>query len=272
MFKKAVKEALNYIRPFLIGRLIYKDKHISNDISTMIILNKNGDILTTAKNADIFTYSKEYNETFPPILKEISEAKPKNIPKIEKKYGLEPNTIVGMQNIIIDVAKNPGSLEIIKHPYLDLAIIHIKTYDKLLVDSIPKFAKKRLSIGESVCTIGFAYPEYEAFKYDNEKFKITSNYTFMNFPAFPTDGIIQRHIIDKENNISMYEMSNLIALGQEGGPVLNKKGLICGMICGFKAIQDFAGTIRIGIAINNEAIMKFLDEHNIKYEVENEKE
>ena len=272
MFKNSIKDSLNYLRPFLIGRLIYENKHIVNDLSTMMVLNKNGDILTTAKNADIFINCKEYNETFPPILKEISEAKPKNIPKIEKKYGIEKNTVVGMHNIIIDIAENPGKLNIIKHPYLDLAIIQIENHDNLLVNKFPKFTSKKLSIGESICSVGFSFPEYEAFKYDEENYKIVSDFKFMNFPIFPTEGMIQRQIVDKEDNISMFEMSNIIVLGQEGGPVLNKKGLVCGMICGFRIAQDFAGSIRIGMAINNETIMKFLNEHNIEYEVENEKE
>ena len=45
MYKKACKEALNYIRPIIIGKKYYNNDTIINDIGTVIVLNKNGDIL-----------------------------------------------------------------------------------------------------------------------------------------------------------------------------------------------------------------------------------
>ena len=94
----------------------------------------------------------------------------------------------------------------------------------------------------------------------------------MNFPIFPTSGIMQRNIADRKEKITMFEISNTIVPGQEGGPILGKDGLIYGMIVGFRIAQDFGGSIRIGLGINNTAIMEFLDDNNIKYEVQNEKE
>ncbi len=270
MYRTAIKSALEYVRPFLIGRLFYENKYITNDISTMMVLNKNGDILTTAKTADIFISCSEYNETYPSILKEIKDSKPKNIKKIEEKYGITKDTIVGMHNILIDIADNPGKLTVIKHPYLDMAIISIQNKEELLVENFPKFARKKLEPGDSICTLGFAFPEYKAFKYDEENFKITSDFKLMNFPIFPTDGIMARNIADKNDNISMLEISNLIVPGMEGGPILSKDGLVYGMIVGFSVIKDVGGLIRLGMGINNIEIMKFLDDNNIEYEVSNE--
>ena len=268
MYKKVLAKALDYTRPFLIGRLYYENKRVSNDISTLIVLNKNGDILTTSHNADVFFATNDYNETYPPILKEISEAKPKHISKIEEKYGIKKDTIVGLQNILVDIANDIGKINIIKHKYLDLAIVSFVGTKDFLVKGYPTFAKNPLSPGESICTTGFAFPEYRAFKYDEENFKLVSNYEFMNFPIFPTEGIMCRNIADKENNVSMFEMSNLIISGQEGGPVLDTKGLLRGMIIGNRIVDDFGGPIKIGIAINNATIMAFLDENHIEYEVE----
>ncbi len=269
MFRKAIKESLNYIRPFLIGKLYYNNI-IANDITTLIVLNKNGDILTTSKNADIFSLCNDYNEIYPNIIKEIKEAKPRNIPKLEKKYGIDNNTIIDMKNILIDISDNPGKLKIIKHDNLDLAIISIENKDNILVKNYPKFSKNKPEVGTSVCTIGFAFPEYKAFTYDEENYNLKSKFDFMNFPIFPTDGIICRNIADSSDNISMFEMTNLIITGQEGGPVINKEGFIEGMIIGSKLSDDHGFKIKTGIAINNIEIMKFLDDNNIEYEVENE--
>lgn len=272
MYRNVIKQSLEYVRPFLIGRLFYENRFVSNDISTLIVLNDNGDILTTARNADIFMASNDYAETYPPILKEISEAKPKNIPKLEQKYGITKDTIIGIHNILIDIADNPGKLKIIKHPYLDMAIVTIENKKDLLVKSFPIFTTKKLEPGVDLCTLGFAFPEYKAFKYDENEFKIKSDFEFMNFPIFPTRGMMQRNIADKEDKVTMFEMSNLIVPGQEGGPILSKEGYLYGMIIGFKVVNDFAGSIRIGLGINNQTIMEFLNENNIKYEVNNEEE
>jgi len=270
MYHNVIKKSLNYTRPLLISRLYYEKKQVTNEISTMIVLNKKGDILTTAKNADIFLTCNEYNEIYPPILKEINESKNKS--KIEKKYGITNETIVGMHNIIIDISSNPGDLKIIKHPYLDLAIISLQNKDGILVDKFPKFALKTPEVGTSLCSVGFAFPEYKAFKYDEELYQITSNFQFMNFPIFPTDGIMCRNIADKEDKVTMFEMSNRIVTGQEGGPIFNQKSQLVGMITGYRNIYDKSGNIKLGIGINNTTIMKFLDDNNIEYEVENEKE
>lgn len=269
MYKNAINKALGFTRPLLIGKLHYENYKIENDISSMIVLNKNGDILTTARNADIFISCKDYSEIYPPILKELSLGKKKQVLKLEKKYGITKDTIVGMQNIIIDIAKDPGDLKIIKHPYLDLAIIKIQNNDELLIKQFPKFIKNNPEVGTNICTASFAFPEYKAFKYDAESFKIISNYEFMNFPIFPTEGMICRNIADKEDKITMFEMSNLILKGMEGGPVLNKKGEVLGMIIGYRIIYDGIPN-KIGLAINNKAIIDFLDNNNIEYEVTNE--
>ena len=268
MYKKIIKSALNYTRPLLIGRLYYEDKYVANDISSMIVINKNGDILTTARNADIFIQTAEYNEIYPPILKEIEEAKPKNRIKLEKKYGINKDTIVGLNNIIIDIANNPGKLKIVKHAYLDLAIFSIENNTDLLVDEFPIFAKNKIDAGDSICSVGFALPEYKAFTYDKDNYNLKSTYEFMNFPVFPSEGIMCRNIADKENIVSMFEMSNTVFTGQEGGPILDKNNHLVGMIAGFRVINDAGVLSKIGIAINKDEIIKFLNENNIEYEVE----
>lgn len=268
MYKKVLAKALDFTRPFLIGHLYYKDKLVANDIATMIVLNKNGDILTTARNADVFFATNDYNETFPKILKEISEAKPRVSRKIEEKYGIKDNTIVGVQNILVDIANKLGKINVIKHKYLDMALITFTGQEESLVKGFPKFAKNNLLPGESICSLGFAFPEYRAFKYDEENYRLIADYEFMNFPIFPTSGMMCRNIADKEHNISMFEMSNQIFAGQDGGPVLDAKGLLRGMIIGYRIINEDNCPTKIGLAINAETIRSFLDENNIEYEVE----
>ena len=271
MFRNAIKNGLEYIRPLLTGKLIYKDKVIMNNLSTLIVLNKNGDILTTLNNAELFLIEDDNNEVYPNILKEIDEeSSERKKRKLEEKYGIKDNSIVGIHNIIIDIAKNPGRLNIIKHPYLDLAIIKIEHNKNILVKNFPKFVSTPPEIGTSVCNLGFAFPEYKTFKYDQETHKITTTNEVMNFPVFPNEGIITRNIIDKENNLSMIETSNEVINGTQGGVLLNQDGNVLGMLAGTNIIKstlpndDF--TMRLGITINSQTIIKFLKDNNIEFE------
>ena len=271
MFRNAIKKGLQYIRPLITGKLIYKDKNIVNSLSTLIVLNKNGDILTTLTNAELFLIEDDNNEVFPNILNEIDNApKERQKKKIEEKYGIKDNSIVGIHNVIIDIAKNPGKLNIIKHPYLDLAIVKIENKKNILVDEFPKFVNKPIDIGTSVCNLGFAFPEYKTFEYDQESKRIISTNEVMNFPVFPTEGMITRNIIDKQNNLSMIETSNEVITGTQGGVLLNKDGNVLGMLAGTNIIKstipgdDF--NMRLGISINSQTIIKFLKDNDIEFE------
>ena len=118
MYKNAIKKAIKYTRPLLIGKLQYKDFKVINDIGTMIILNKHNDILTTSHVADTFFKVQDYNEVFPPILKEIDEAKPKHKEKIKEKYGITDDSIIGMQTVVVDITDALDKITIIKHNFI----------------------------------------------------------------------------------------------------------------------------------------------------------
>ena len=269
MYNNIIINTLEYTRPLLIGKLYYTDKYVSNEIGSLIVLNKHGDILTTASNANVFLMSNAYTETYPKILKEINESKNKK--KTEKKYGIEKDSIVGMSNTLIDISKNPGKLTIKKHKYLNLAIIRLENNTDLLVNKFPKLSKNKLVVGSKLITLGFAFPEYLSFKYDEDNYKIKQTNEFMSFPIFPSDGIMCRNIIDNSNKLSMLECTNIISDGMEGGPIINEKGLLSGMIIGSRIVNDKAGQIRLGVGINIDEIKSFLDENDIEYEVEDEK-
>lgn len=267
MFKIAVKEALNFIRPLATG-YYYFDKKIINGLSTLIILNEQGDILTTESIASLFKLQDDLRETYQEILNELKNLKGRKLEKTLDKYGIKNNTLIDALNIIIDIAENPGKVNIIKHEYLNLAIIKFSNPEKVLIQKFPKF-NSSYEIGESTCTLGFAFPEYSAFTYDNDKEILISNFKIMNFPAFPVSSIITRNIFDAKENISMFELSSPIEHGMEGSPILNTKGEILGIAIGNKK----AGYQTLSYGINTSEITKFLKENNIKYEeVKNEKQ
>lgn len=268
MFVKAVNKGLSFTKPLLTGKVMYKDRTLINLINTLLVLNKDGDILTTGNVANNFLMANEINEVFPPILEEINNGK--NSKKIENKYGINDTTIIGMHNVLIDVADNPGKLDIIKHSYLDLAIIKQQNSKSILVNDFPVFNIENINIGKSVCALGFTFPEYSAFKYDLETEKIITTNKFMNFPVFPQSGIITRNIIDDRNIVSMFEINTPVLPGQNGGPVIDTNGNVIGLLSGTNRISSkyqnsMNFNLDLGVAISSKEIVKFLDDNKIKY-------
>lgn len=267
MFKNAIKNTTNYIRPIITGKVKYGSTIVHNYISTIIVLNKNGDILTTATNAELLSISEEIKEIYKPILEEIKNAKEKTRKKIEEKYSIDENTIIAMHNTIVDAIKINGKLNIIKHPYLDLAIIKSSNTENVFVQEFPIF-KKKYDVGTSICNIGFAFPEFNAFSYDENTFTIQNHNKIMNFPIFPINSMITRSIADYQNNVSMFETSTSLINGQQGGVVVNKNGEILGILIGSRNFKiNEHETMSLAYAINSETIIKFLEDNNIEINI-----
>lgn len=266
MFKVAIKKSVNYLRPIITGKVKYQNNTINNLISTILILNEECDILTTASNANLILKAEEIGEIYPPILKELQNKSSRQKNKIEKKYGINEDTTIAMHNIIIDAGKNSGKLNIIKHDHLDLAIIKFEKADNKNIKDFPIFNPKLPEIGTSICNIGFAFPEYDAFAFDEENSRIVTTNRKMNFPLFPSAGIITRNISDENSKINMFETSASVLKGQTGGIVSDINGNILGILVGSKNLP--AGdnlNVNLGYAINSNAILEFLNQNDIKY-------
>ena len=120
-------------------------------------------------------------------------------------------------------------IEIKLHKTLDLALIRMVGVN-IECNSYPIFSKKLPEQGQSVCKLGYAFPEYSYFEYSKEKEDIVLKKKMTsNFPLFPMDGIVTRHVVDEEGNISMFETSTPGLRGQSGGPVFSPDGLIYGI-------------------------------------------
>ena len=270
MFVKAIENNIMSTRALLTARLFYKNREIINGISSLIVLNAEGDILTCAHVADLFLTAEETNEVYLPILKELKNQSPRKKKVIENKYGIKEDSLVGLYNIIADVASNLGQLNIIKHPTVDLAIIRLESKDKVLVTEFPSFRANNFAIGERVCKLGYAFPEFDTFYYDENDCQIKTHNKVMHFPIFPHDAMVTRNIVDTNNEITMFEISTPCLPGQSGGPIFDDKGAIGGIQIGTKRISstynnEMAFNLDLGIGINVTTITDFLDENQIKY-------
>lgn len=164
-----------------------------------------------------------------------------------------------------------------------MALVKFRDFKKVNTNVFPIFSTKTIEPGESICRLGFPWPTYNCFKYNDAKdeIEIDMNGNF-DTPAFPLDGMITRLVI-KENELIAFESSSPGLKGQSGGPVFDTAGNILGIQTAtthldlmfdidyrikkntreYKALaKQF---INLGIAISTNQIIKFLDENKVKY-------
>ena len=286
MYKNSIKENSKYLIPFLQGVKYYGSDEIESCIGTMIILNENGDILTCKHIAEQFIKDEQLKNNHSTLLSCLSQAKNKSDrKKIERENNLHKNTVV-LSHIHFCFPfeiENISNVDIVFHESLDLAIIRIPGL-KSICDNYPTFSGILPEQGQSICKIGYAFPEYDLFQYDNNTKQIVIKHeAFLNFPVFPLDGIVTRLIMEKENTLSLFETSSPGLCGQSGGPIFSPDGLVYGMQS-MTAHLDLnfdidtfvkrgpdakkvsaAQFINLGIGITSKEIINFLEENKINF-------
>lgn len=286
MFKEAIRNNITNIKPLVTGYKKPFSDGIINSIGTVIVLNEDGWVLTCKHLADTIVIADQIMNKYEDIKKELFENKipPK---KIYKKYDIKDDQALIMQNVFLNLIEKWDSIRIFAHEYLDLALIKFENPGKIMCDKYPIFAKENASIGEYLCRIGFPYPEINCFRYNHVTKTICVKEDFnSNIQPFPLDGMVTRYLLDNKGNNTLFEMTNPILLGQDGGSILNKDGYIVGMQAGSVSRDTYLDIdtdlirnnstvhakqynfINFGIGINVDTIKKFLDEHDVKYKIE----
>ena len=284
MYKKSIKENSNFLIPFVEGIKYYGSDEIEHALGTMIILNENGDVLTCEHIAMEFIANDKLRQIYPDLVKKIKACKnDKELKKLESEYRLTKDTPV-LTNINLPFMPSEGiDIEIKLHKYLDLAIVKFKGAN-LKCDNYPVFSKSVPAQGQSVCKLGFAFPEYSYFEYSKEKENIVMKKDIVSsFPLFPMDGIVTRHVVDEKGRVSMFETSTPGLRGQSGGPVFSPEGVNYGIQSMTKHLDlnfDVDKTVKrgitdkkvtytpflsLGVCVSSNEIIKFLDDNNIKY-------
>ncbi len=285
MYKKSIKNNSKYLVPFVEGIKYYGSNEIEHALGTMIILNDDGDILTCKHIAQEFIINDQLAASYPKLLNDLKNCKnDKEKEELEKKYNITKSTAV-LTNINLPFKIDRDiNIEIKLHSYLDLAIIRFKGI-KVKFDNYPVFAKNIPEQGQSVCKLGFAFPEYSYFEYSEEKENIVLKKEKVdNFPLFPMDGIVTRIVMDERNEKSMFETSTPGIRGQSGGPIFSPEGIIYGIQSFTKQLDlnfdidmnvkrgimekkvTYTPFINLGVGVTSVEIIKFLDENGIKYE------
>ncbi len=281
MFINAIKTNKEYTRPLYGGIKLLGSDNIISSISTYIVVNDEGWILTCKHVAEQIINSENLKDLFTEYKTIQNE---KELQRFKQKYGITNDDIISQINIFVNTFEGGHISKIILSKDLDIALIKWEDFENISVTEYPKFSNSTPEIGQSVCKLGFAFIKDDYFYYDSTSKEIKKyKEKDLNVPFFPLDGIVTRHVnvSDKEN--AMFETSTPGIRGQSGGPIFDESGTILGMQSATRHLDlmfDINGTckrglnieevhekqfINLGIAISSKELTAFMDANNVKY-------
>lgn len=292
MFVEAIEKTAGFTRAVHSIIRSYGGKQIIPSASTLFFVNEEGCAVTCKHVAEMLLSADKINQQYNAFKKERDAIK--NDPKfkqllkgLELKYQLKPTSPIQIKNNFVDCVDSMSSFDVILHPSLDLAIVRFKGFQQLHYKGFAHFIKdeKLIQQGKFLCRLGFPFPEFTNFNFNEALDDIEWNQTGVNIsPRFPIEGMITRFLADPTHNVYGIEMSTPGLRGQSGGPLFDDQGLVYGMQfstkhlhLGFdiidkelmvdgqiKKVSDYS-FIHLGQCIHVSTIKSFLLQHGIKY-------
>lgn len=276
----------------------YGSNEVSRNCSSLIIVNDEGWVLTCKHivegllkpvgpvNSAYNRFKQERNQVLA-----LPKGKHKTaLSALEKRYGYSKSAAPTVQilNMILNVVDRFTGVQYYEHPQRDLALIKFDGFNNVMCNTFPIFkdVTSDLKQGMSLCRLGFPFAEFADYQYDVQ----ADNLEWIGAgnamsPYFPIDGMLTRFV--SENGIVYgIELSTPGLIGQSGGPLFDRNGVVCGMqfatyseSLGFdqvnreivvdrkkKKVSDYP-FMHLGRCIHVDVIKQFMDENNVKYQV-----
>ena len=292
MFANAIETVGEFTRPIKIISRTYKSTNVLPGAATLFFVNEDGYAITCKHVVEELIQADNINSSYLNFKNERSKiAKDKNyknaLKKLERKSNINSGTVVELKIDLVDCVDNCTEIDYIIDPDYDVAIIHFKGASNNLYKKHAVFVKEKDSIrpGDFLCRLGFPFPEFSNFEYNESLDEIRWNNTGNAItPRFPMEGMFTRHFVNPEGKIIGVELSTPGLRGQSGGPLFTPEGLIYGMQSmtnhlhlGFDMIgeellingnrqkinnQPF---LHVGQCVHIDVIKDFLNKNRIKY-------
>ncbi len=290
MFKEAIERVADFTRPVHTITRTYAGKQIIPGAATLFFVNEEGYAVTCKHVVEHLNASETLNKTFTDFKTERNRLAhdnkfKTNLKGLELKYKYNPEAMVQMKNSFVDCVDSLSGFNWHVHPDYDLAIIKFEGFNTIGYTGHAVFKKSPAQIyqGDFLCRLGFPFPEFTNFKYNEAADDIEWTSTGLNAsPRFPMEGMVTRFLADSK--LYGIELSTPGLKGQSGGPLFNQQGIVCGMQfstkhlhLGFdmidkeitvnnkqKTISDYS-FIHLGQCIHSDVIKDFLREKQVKF-------
>lgn len=262
MFTKAIEISAKYTRPIYSISRNYGSTTIQPGTASLFFVNLDGWALTcrhVVNQLDVGASLARKRENFHRELasRRETEKEKRLLKELEKKYGYKKNFTFELHNRFIDCVEGSLKLHVIKHKKYDLALIKFENYTRLLCDMFPIFPSDTSSLqqGKMLCRLGFPFPEFTNFAYDDKADKLTWTDTGRaTTPRFPIEGMVTRHLLDDEGKIFGFEMSTPGLRGQSGGPAFDTEGKVWG-------VQFATQHLDLNFDVDQEVLRKGIKKH-----------
>ena len=291
MFRESIEKVSNFTRAIHTIMRTYGGKQIIPGASTLFFVNEEGYAITCKHVIELLATSENLTKNYH-LFKGERDRLPRdgkfkqNLKGLEIKYKFNPETQIQVKNSFIDCVSPMSGFTSHVHPKFDLAIIKFNDFKELHYKDYAVFKKDAAQIkqGEFLCRLGYPFPEFSNFVYNESNDDIEwSNSPVNSPPRFPIEGMLTRFLAE-DNQIYGIEMSTPGLKGQSGGPLFNKDGIVYGMQfstkhlhLGFdivdkeilldnkiKKVSDYS-FIHLGQCIHVNTIKEFLSLHKVKY-------
>lgn len=237
MFVEAVELAAKFTRAIHSIIRYFGSSTVIPGSATLILVNPDGWALTCGHVAQQLKFADDLASRRSAYEGELTKlangrANRKARDALRNKYGFRNGEIYDLRNTFVSCVDKLSEFDIVMHPSHDIALIRFKGFSKVLCDTFPKFASddSALKPGKTLCRLGFPFPEFSNFEYDQNADEIRWAQTGrQDSPRFPIEGMVTRHVVDRDMNILGFEMSTPGLRGQSGGPAFDSKGVVWGV-------------------------------------------
>lgn len=236
MFVEAIESVDQFTRPIHFILRYYTGSDIVPGTATLFFVNEDGFAVTCRHVARQILYANSVYENYMKFSGELRrfEKDPgfqTQRQLLESKYKINSETPIRILFNFINCVSAYKSLSIHLHPTQDLAVIQFRDFESIQYQGHAVFLKdsKMIKQGRYLCRLGYPFPEFTNYRYNKEINDIEwVKSGRVNTPSFPIDGIVTRHIGEK-NEVTGIEMSTPGLRGQSGGPLFDPNGIVYGM-------------------------------------------